>query len=934
MPKLIRANYQPPVYLIDKVNLRFDLGDESSDTFVTGTMHYKLNNLGAGSVGSPLVLNGKKTTIVSASIDGLDIMDNIVETPDDDFQLFTIADVPPEGELVIRTKLDPWHDESCEGLYGSNGILLTQCESQTFRKIMPFVDRPDNLAIYTCEIYGDERKLPVMLSNGNVVDQGKTEDGRHFVKYEDPFPKPSYLFALVAGDISCIKDQFITKSGRKVNLFVHVKAELINKATMAMAAMKAAMRWDEENYDLEYDLDNCHLVGVSSFNAGAMENKGLIIFNNTCLLSDPRISTDAQQLYIWDVVSHEYFHNYAGNRVTVREWLELSLKEGLATRKECDFMTDTFGYANYRINDIIGLRSKQFPEDAGPLSHAVRPAEVESVDNIYTATIYDKGAEVLAVLSRLLGRKTFTEGIKRYFKNNDGKAATIEDFIAAQEAVSGRNLQQFLNWYDIAGTPKVEFTDEYFPESQTYVLNVKQSNIGRDGTVNPPMLMPIAVGLLGSNGQDLLAENAMLELSEYEQSFVFNNIPECPVPSLLRDFTSPVIVTKSPVTESGKLFLFKYDSDPINRWMAGQEVMSNCVLSLMRSAQRQEPMQVPHTLLDALHHILNDKNLGMDMRAELLNPPSLTEMIAELESVDIDALIAASTFLNDTIAEVFEVPFREIFLATSAPGQDELTPELIGMRALHNLCLDYLVRLNKPAYTQMCLDQFASASNMTDTLAAFSTLATKKYDGNTKIVSETLDKFHKRWHKDDLAIMNWLRMQAISKANNAVENLYQVLQHPTFDMKIPNHVYIAVRNFALQNLEHFHRADGAGYKYVADALITVDAKNSMIASRIVSVFEDCRKFDPSRQALMVAELRRIAATEGLSKVCSDQVTKMLAGAPPVVEEVKTSSPRITVQFDDAASKTMRIETDHRMEEELDVDAATQGAEALQAKLVM
>jgi aminopeptidase N len=896
MPKLIRANYAPPMFTIDKIDLLFDIYPDYTN--VTGTMHFKKQY---GEPGMPLVLDGKDITITHMTINGENInLSSIEETKDDDFQIFTISNVPDEGVLVIETRLDPAKNTSGEGLYANKGMYLTQCEATSFRCIMPYIDRPDNLAKFTCEIRANQEKLPVLLSNGNVIGKGNLDNGRHFVKYEDPYAKPSYLFALVGGDLQCIQEQHITKTGRIINLYVYAKPEHFGKLKFSMQALKKVMRWDEEVYGLEYDLDNFYLVASEAFNMGAMENKGLNIFNDRYLLCHPSVSTDYEQQLVEDVIAHEYSHNYAGNRVTVDKWLELALKEGLATRKESDFMKFMYGAAEWRVDEILGLRTSQFPEDASPSAHAVRPDEIDSIDNIYSDTIYLKGAELLAMLSRLVGEDTFTRGVVRYFKDNDGKAVTIEHFIAAQEQESGKNLQQYLRWYTTPGTPKLEITEEYKQETQTYTLHFKQINVSANGTVNPPMLMPIKLGLLNARGKDILNPNTQtLVLSQAEQSFSFTAITERPVPSLLRDFSAPVKVVKTPLSIADKMFLFKYDSDPINRWMVGYELMTQQILTLVKDCQLGYELEVTAELLDALRFIINDSTLSGGMKATMLSLPTVDEIIAESETVDLDNLLKAHKFMTSTLAVELEGFWFNTYHATKT-NSDELSAELIGQRRLHNCCLGYLVAIGEPIYISLCEQQYAEAKNMTNRAKAFYELTTSEYPGHEELGALIMDDFYNNWKTEPLAMYKWLAAFALSETADAVDNLRKLMAHQYFDKTIPNHIYKSVRAFSTSNPRVFHRADGAGYKLLADVIIDLNAINPQVASVLIPAFQDWRKFDIARQQLMIAELRRIGATPDLSTASREHVTKMLADAPPVA---------ILRQFAQGSLETMELVTE-------------------------
>ncbi len=869
------ADYQKPAYLTKSVDLRVVLDEEW--TTVHSVLHVEGNN---GRVkGAPLVLNGRGLELVSLALDGENVPDDNYSLED---EVLTIFNVPDPFTLEIETKIQPQKNTTLEGLYRSSGIFCTQCEAEGFRRITFFQDRSDVLAQFTTTIEADRKKYPVLLSNGNLVDTGELEAGRHFATWKDPFPKPSYLFALVAGDLVSIEDHFQTRSGRNVLLQIYVEAHNKEKCAHAMLAMKKAMAWDENNYGLEYDLDQYMIVAVDDFNMGAMENKGLNVFNSKYILARPETATDDDFENIEAVIAHEYFHNWTGNRVTCRDWFQLSLKEGLTVFRDQEFTADQVSQPVKRITDVRLLRDHQFPEDAGPMAHPVRPSSYIEINNFYTVTVYEKGAELIRMLHTLLGQDLFRQGVRRYLADHDGTAATTDDFVAAMESVSGRDLSQFRLWYSQAGTPELEVDTQYIPDTKILNLVVRQSCPSTPGQeVKKPFHIPVAMGLLDSQGRDIplqcadekeSVDSRILELRQDETHISFVEIPENPVVSLLRNFSAPVILREKRNVEELHI-RFLHDSDPFNRWEAGQKLALLQLERLIKAHQEKEDMLADPIYLQIFEQVLekvcemSDSAYG----ALLLILPSEKYVSEAMDVVDVEAVHQARNFLRYSLAIKLRSDFERLYTMFRSDEPYHYDPILAGKRRLKNVGLDYLMALEDDVAVAVCLEQYQKADNMTDSVGALKPLV----HSNRPEKIAPLDAFLERWQNDPLVMDKWFALQATAPLPGTINTVKRLLNHPAFSIKNPNRVRSLIGSFAALNPVCFHAADGQGYDFLAEQIIQLDTINHQIAARMTGNFTRWRRFDSHRQELMRGQLEKIASQKGLSKDVYEVVNKSL-----------------------------------------------------------
>ena len=874
-PQPVRLeDYTPPPFLVREVALDFAIGDEH--TTVRARLAIE-RNPAARDAAAPLALDGDELELLSVAVDGRPL------APADyalDDERLTIARVPGRFTLETECRIRPHANTKLSGLYASKDGLFTQCEAQGFRRITFFPDRPDVMARYTTTIHADRARYPVLLSNGNPVAHGEEEHGRHWVRWEDPFPKPCYLFALVAAKLDRLADTFVTASGRKVELAIYVEPGKLDQCAFAMEALKRSMRWDERVFGLEVDLDHYMIVAVGDFNMGAMENKGLNIFNTKYVLARPDTATDHDFMFLDRVVAHEYFHNWTGNRVTCRDWFQLSLKEGLTVFRDQEYGADTYSRAVQRIQEVRALRAAQFPEDAGPMAHPVRPQSYLEINNFYTATVYEKGAEVVRMIHTLLGREGFRRGMDLYFARHDGQAVTCDDFVQAMQDASGVDLAHFRRWYDQAGTPVLEVSDGYDPRARRYTLRVRQSTPATPGQPEKrPLHIPLRVGLVAPDGSDLplrLAGEAaaagtdrVLSLTAAEQSFVFEDVAERPVPSLARGFSAPVIV-HYPYTDAELTHLLAHDSDPFNRWEAGQRLATNLMLAGVAALRAGDEFVVPERFLEAYGRLLADAARDPAFTAEALALPSEGYIAEQMETVDPDAIHAARTRLRRELARALREPLAATHAAMAVPGPYSPAPEPAGRRALRNACLGYLMELDDPAVRAQCVAQFERADNMTDAMAALAALA----NCDCPERQPALDAFHERWRGEPLVVDKWLAVQASSRLPGTRAEVQRLAAHPAFDIRNPNKVYALIRTFCANHL-HFHAADGSGYAFAAERIVELDAINPQVASRIARAFDRWKKFDAGRQAHARAALERIRDTTGLSKDVLEIVTKAL-----------------------------------------------------------
>ena len=726
------------------------------------------------------------------------------------------------------------------------------------------------MSLYSTNIIADKQKYPVLLSNGNLMDTGELADGRHWALWKDPFHKPAYLFALVAGNLLHVEDHYTTQSGRNVTLRIYTEPHNIAKCDHAMQSLKRAMQWDEQLFGLEYDLYIYMIVAVDDFNMGAMENKGLNVFNSKLVFASPETATDFDYMSIESVIGHEYFHNWTGNRVTCRDWFQLSLKEGLTVFRDQEFTSDLHSRAVKRIEDVRKLRTLQFAEDASPMAHPIRPASYMEINNFYTMTVYEKGAEVVRMYQTLLGRDGFRKGMDLYFKRHDGQAVTTEDFLAAMADANQVDLSQFQRWYDQAGTPVVEASMRYDGDEQTCTLSFKQSCPATpESAEKQPYLIPIAVGLLDKNGKDLVG-NQVLRLTEREQSFSFTGIASKPVPSLLRGFSAPVRL-QYPYSENDLIFLMKYDSDSFNRWDAGQRLAMQTLLQLLSDQQQGRGIGLEHEFISAFQTVLNDSSLDYALRAETLSLPSEADIAELAQPANPEAIHQAREFMYSTLAKALRFDLERFYSTLQEDGAYRVDSKSIGQRGLKNICLDYLGRINDESIQQQCLLQYRQANNMTDALAALAVL--NQIDCPQR--QQALDEFEQRWQQDPLVMDKWFALQASSALPNTLERVKALTQHKLFDIRNPNKVRALIGSFAMRNPLHFHAEDGSGYDFLTEHVLQLDAINPQIASRMVRPLMNWRQYEAQRSQLMREHLEQIKAHQGLSPDVYEIVTKSL-----------------------------------------------------------
>jgi aminopeptidase N len=857
-----REDYRPPAFLIDTVDLRFDL--DPSATTVRSRLQVRRNPDAARE--ADLRLDGEALTLLSISLDGSKLRSNrYTREPGGGL---VVHDVPDAATLEITTRIAPDRNTELSGLYVSGGSFFTQCEAEGFRRITFFPDRPDIMSRYSVTLAADRARVPVLLSNGNPGARGESGDGRHWMRWVDPHPKPSYLFALVAGDLVAVRDSFTTRSGREVQLAIWVRRGDEDRCGHAMEALKTSMAWDEERFGLEYDLDVFNIAAVSDFNMGAMENKGLNVFNTKYVLAKPTTATDGDYQGIETVVAHEYFHNWTGNRITCRDWFQLSLKEGLTVFRDQEFTADQGSAAVKRLADVRRLRAAQFPEDDGPLAHPVRPDSYIAIDNFYTATVYQKGAEVVRMMQTVIGRDGFRRGMDTYVVRHDNQAVTIEDFVASLGAGSGTDLAPFLAWYDQAGTPEVGVSDAYDAKARRYTLTLRQATRSTPGQpVKHALPIPVAMALIGPDGADLPGTAQVLMFDRAEQDFVFENVPALPVPSLLRGFSAPVKL--SGLSRERLRFLAAHDSDPFVRWDSLQTYAAS--LMLEQIATDGPPAKPDAGLVDAFAHTLKGADADPAFAAEALSLPSEAYIADQMEEADTDAIHAVRQTLRRQLGTVLGAELRATYKRLSNTGAYATDGATIGKRALRNACLAYLGAAGEEG-VRLARAQFDAQGNMTDVLAALDVLAAS--DGPDRAAA--LAAFHAKWREDDLVLDKWFAIQATSPRPETVKDVQVLVRHADFDLRNPNRVRALVGAFSAGNQVRFHDASGAGYRFLADVVIALDPLNSMTAARLVNPLGTWRRHGPARAALMRAQLQRIAGTANLSRGTYEKASKALA----------------------------------------------------------
>jgi aminopeptidase N len=869
-------DYRPPDYRIETVNLQFEL--DESRTRVGSLMTVVCTHDRCEGI-RPLILNGRDLVLKAIKIDGKLLSQHDYKL---DPESLTILSVPNRFTLEIETEINPKDNTELSGLYMSSGNFCTQCEAEGFRKIMYYLDRPDVMARFFTTIVADKKKFPVLLSNGNLIDSGNLKDGRHFSKWHDPFPKPAYLFALVAGDLAHTNDEFTTMSGRKVDLNIFVQHHNKDKCSHAMESLKLAMKWDEENYGREYDLDTFMIVAVDDFNMGAMENKGLNIFNSKYVLAKPETATDGDFQGIMGVVGHEYFHNWSGDRVTCRDWFQLSLKEGFTVFRDQHFMEDMTSRGVKRISDVNILRTHQFREDASPMAHPVRPESYVEINNFYTMTVYNKGAEVIRMMRTLLGPAGFRKGTDLYFSRHDGQAVTTDDFTKAMEDANGVDLSQFKRWYSQAGTPELHISRAYDPLARSYTLTIKQTCPPTQGQQEKkPFHIPVSVGLLSDEGKDiplhLIGEtNAaigtrVLQIRKAEETFIFTDIPHEPVPSILRCFSAPVKV-KLNLSDGERLFLMAHDSDEFNRWDAGQQLAVKLIMDLVKDFQQGRVAKLDRKFIDAFKKTLESDMMDKSFQAFALTLPGETYLADFMEVIDPTAIHEARKFVQQSLAAELKQTYLDVYNGNQDTEPYRVDQPSIGRRSLKNTCLTYLMELEDKGIRDLCVNQFQKGGNMTDTMAALVNLANNECPER----QAALTAFNEKWKDDPLVMDKWLSIQAMSRLSNTLETVKALTRHPAFNIKNPNKVRALIGAFAQGNPVRFHDSSGRGYEFLAEQVIAIDPLNAQIAARLVSSFTLWKRYDEKRRALMKAQLERILKTPGLSKDVYEILSKCLA----------------------------------------------------------
>lgn len=847
-----RADYNLPGIMVDSIDLCFDLFDDY--VLVSNTM--SINNLDDT---KPLFLNGESLELVSISLNNEFLTSSQYEFVDDGI---VIKETTAQLELKIVTKIYPQKNTQLSGLYRSNKLFCTQCEAQGFRRITYFLDRPDVLSIYTTKIIADKHKFPVLLSNGNLVDKGIIEGDRHWVTWHDPFKKPCYLFALVAGNLECVEDSFTTSSKRKVTLRIFVEKGNEDKCAHAMKSLKAAMAWDEKVYGREYDLDIFMIVAVSDFNMGAMENKGLNIFNTKYILADERSATDDDFAGIESVVAHEYFHNWTGNRVTCRDWFQLSLKEGLTVFRDQEFSRDMNSRSVNRIGDVKVLRAYQFPEDAGPMAHPVRPESYIEINNFYTATVYNKGAEVIRIQHTLLGERGYRKGMDLYFERHDGQAVTINDFVAAMEDANDEDWTQLKRWYSQAGTPEVRARVSF--EGDKLILNLHQYCRATPGQEEKlPFYIPIKMAIFSKDGTKYSLENDIIVLKEEKQEFVFENIEAGAIVSLLRDFSAPIILSFTQTDDELKL-LIEHETDGFARFEAMQKLQRRQLHSLMKQGE----MALDHSIPALFNALLKQQDMDEALKAELLQVLDFETIVNGLKSIDVKAVMRAKDYYVRQIGIECEAlmleTYKNIVIDLTQNSQVE---NLAGKRKLKNVLLNYLSKQDQ--YIQLVLTQFDKATNMTDELAAYKILASKKGE-----IADTANaKFYAKWASQELVLDKWFAVQAMAEHESVVEDVKKLLKHQDFSLTNPNKVRSLVSSFSMGNPKHFHTQEG--YDFLEKVVLDLDPINPQTTARLLTPFTHWRRYDGDLQEKIKAALQRILAKETLSKDAYEVVSKSL-----------------------------------------------------------
>jgi aminopeptidase N len=868
MDKVYLKDYEKPPYAVKSIDLVFDLHE--TKTIVKSKM--KITRLCESS--RPLTLEGEELELLRVVLDGRELYESEYELSELGLSLYLL---PQSFTLEIENSVNPEANTSLDGLYRSGGIFCTQNEPEGFRRITYFMDRPDVMAVYSTKIIADKKAYPVLLSNGNLFESGDLEGGKHYAIWNDPFPKPSYLYALVAGDLGSVSDSFKTMSGKEVELNIYCDKGNEAKCSHAMASLKASMKWDEERFGREYDLDIYNIVAVDSFNMGAMENKGLNVFNSHYVLADADTATDENFLGIESVIAHEYFHNWTGNRITCRDWFQLTLKEGLTVFRDQEFSSDMNTRSVQRISDVKALQERQFVEDASATSHPIKPDSYIEINNFYTATIYEKGAEVIRMIHTMLGEEGFRKGMDLYFESFDGQAVRTEDFVWAMQEASGFDLGQFTLWYAQSGTPEVDITTRFDHKANCFEITLSQSYLSPTQSGQKPYFFPFMLGLLDRNGDDIsmqlqnsenqpLIERGILLISKESESFVFEGIKEEPVMSLNRNFSAPIKLHTA-YTLQEYAFLMAHDSDAFNRFEASQTIASMVLHKLIDAVQINGPMALSETYAEAFAKVLLDMNMDMSLKAASLSLPSVSMLMQERKVLDVEAIYAARNFLKRELVRRYGAEIRVQYDSLNISGEYRLDKAAIGRRKLKNTLLSFMSALRDES---LALAQYEHADNMTDRLSALALLANSKTQAREKALSD----FYTRYKSNTLVMNKYLSVISSSELKETPENVKALLDDEVFDIKVPNLVRSLIGSFA-RNALHFHAVDGSGYRFVAQKILELDKLNPQIASGLAGVYKDYGRLNEKAKTLMKAELEKIITTEGLSKNVYEIVSKIL-----------------------------------------------------------
>ena len=855
-------DYRPASFIVDSVHLHVDLHEE--EAVVTSVLSMK-RNLNLDEVDPPLVLNGECMALQRILVDGRELsLDEYSVTE----EFLTVHTLPDNFILEVKVVIHPEKNTSLTGLYKSRDNFCTQCEAHGFRRITYYYDRPDVMSKFTTTITADKKKYPMLLSNGNLIEERELSGGRHWVKWEDPSLKPAYLFALVAGDLDVLEDNFITMNKRDIALKLYLEKGYSDQGAFALEALKKAMRWDEQRYKREYDLDIYMIVAVSDFNMGAMENKGLNIFNTKYVLAKPETATDMDYVGIEGVIGHEYFHNWTGNRITCRDWFQITLKEGLTVFRDQTFTEEMTEESVARIDEVNVVRNQQFAEDAGPTSHPIRPESYIEINNFYTLTVYRKGAEVIRMIRTLIGKEKFHRGMDTYFERHDGQAVTTEDFVQVMQDASGKDLTHFKRWYGQAGTPILDVKGEYDYNNKTFTVLVRQSCFPTPGQEKKEALhLPLAVGLIGEDrcdiplqlkGEDFSDQTTkILEVTQADQEFTFVNVPHKPVPSLLRGFSAPVKLHYD-YSDDELLWLLQCDSDPIARWDAGQLYMQRLIFRLVDLQRSHKPMKMDVELSEAFAKLLAEHAENGRYLSKLLTLPMESYLNQQMTPVDVEAVHSAHSFVKRELATALTARWREVYDQNQVKGYQFNVADM-GKRSLKGLCLSYLVATEKEDNQQLAYEQFKQSDNMTDRMSAL--LALNPHDCHWR--DKALEAFYQAWQGQPLVVNKWLSLQSGSTLPTTLDAVKACLKHPAFDPYNPNNVYALIGGFGANDVR-FHAVDGQGYAFIADQVICIDAANPQVAARMVMPLTRWQRFDKARQTQMQEQLQRILKTDGLS----------------------------------------------------------------------